>query len=235
VATDFDVFVRKVEISANPEISGIVNYENLAPCVIGVPGYGASDWLLDYQNDFALFWNSTCNCMIHFAPENPSDKDWQALFLGNWSTWNFGTGVYFAIGADSRATKIHCGTVGPSIPNITFSSPSAGISLLLSVPSSFSCLLYLLFSPLTYLLSLLFSLLPALSYPTPLSSLFSTLPLLRLPSLAQLSLSFLTLRSLQSSLLCSAPQHSLRSDVHGCRWYKRRGAPKFGKSEVGRL
>lgn len=128
VATNLDVYVRKVEVNPTQGhgTRGIVSCENLAPCVIGVDGYGASDWMLDYQNDFGVFWDEENNCMIHFAPNNPSDDDWNAVFRGTWPNRDFGSGVYFAIGAEADvASKVHCGTVSSRFPNITWSSTSA--------------------------------------------------------------------------------------------------------------
>ncbi len=124
VVTDFvhptlDVLVRRLDLNG----SGLspAFYENLAPCVVNLPEYAAADWLLDYQNDFAVYFDSSLNAMVHFAPNAPSN-DWQRVSQTNWSSnSSFGIGVYFAIGPLDRdcVPLTACGSVSVDL-NFSF-------------------------------------------------------------------------------------------------------------------
>jgi hypothetical protein len=109
-----DVLVRRVSVS-----KGTVSfYENLAPCTFSFPEYEVSDWMLDFQNDFAVFYDANNSAMIHFSPSDPSDEDWKAVSRPGWSTnTSFGSGVYFAIGPIDAAVvhTVQCDTVSAKI------------------------------------------------------------------------------------------------------------------------
>jgi hypothetical protein len=114
VVSGLDVFVRRVSASKG----NVALYENFAPCVKQIENYAAADWLLDYQNDFAVYFDVDAGAMIHFAPKDPQKKDWQNLLFSNWSALDFGEGVFFAIGdlTGLGPSQIQCGTVTTDKP-----------------------------------------------------------------------------------------------------------------------
>jgi len=126
ILPDRDVLVFRYELTSTRESPvsnpSLIFFENASPCLQKVPNLLAvSDWLLDFQNDFAALYDARNDLLVHYRPE--AGKELLSRLAPLYSSpphtlpgmvervvdhldEDFGPGIYLAIGAD-RETSGH--------------------------------------------------------------------------------------------------------------------------------
>jgi GH15 family glucan-1,4-alpha-glucosidase len=105
VLSDKDVLVQnfEIEVFENCDIENIqlIFFENFNICDYRLDGFPISDWLLDFFNDYKVFYDADINGICHFKPDK--------AFLKRIFNKENGKGTYISISGSTEPISYQCG------------------------------------------------------------------------------------------------------------------------------